>query len=104
VVAAESGKRAVVWSIATGQRITDLASKVGDQLILSDPADYSLVAVPADETTFALYDGKTWKAATTLPGHSARFSRDGRVLTVVEGNRPRTGEIPQAGFAYGTRL
>ena len=94
----------MVWSIATGQRITDLASKVGDQLILSDPADYSLVAVPADETTFALYDGKTWKAATTLPGHSARFSRDGRVLTVVEGNRPRTGEIPQAGFAYGTRL
>ncbi len=94
VVAAEPGNHAVVWNVVTGQRMVELPTDVGDQLILNESADYSLVAAPADETTFALYDGKTWKALTTLPGTGARFSRDGKVLTAMQGDKVRQWDVP----------
>ena len=94
VIAAESGKRAVVWRATTGQRIDELSYEVSDQLVLSNSADYSLVAVPIDEVSFALYNGKTWKKVATLPGSGARFSDDGRVLTAVEGNKILQWTVP----------
>jgi WD40 repeat protein len=94
VVAAEPGKPAVVWNVATGQRITELPGDVGDQLTLNDSADHSLVAVPADETTFTVYDAKTWKPVSTLPGAGARFSRDGQVLTASDGEKVRQWSVP----------
>jgi hypothetical protein len=46
------------------------------------------------EATFVLYDGKTWKTVTKLPGSSARFSRDGTVLTATEGDKVRLWSVP----------
>jgi WD40 repeat protein len=94
VVAAEPGKRPVVWNVASGRRMTELPSAVGDQVMMSASADQSLVALQGDETSFALYDGKTWKPTATLPGSGARFSRDGAVLTATEENRVRQWSVP----------
>ena len=94
VVAAEPGKRAVVWNVTTGQHMTELSSEVGDQVLLSHSADQSLVTLQADEATFVLYDGKTWKTVTRLTGSSARFSRDGTVLTATEGDKVRQWNVP----------
>ena len=94
VVAAEPGKRAVVWSVATGQRISELSSEVGDQVLLSGSADHSLVALQTDQTSFTVFDAKTWKTVIQLPGSGARFSRDGRVLTAMHGNYVRQWSIP----------
>jgi hypothetical protein len=41
-----------------------------------------------------LYDGKTWKTVTKLPGSSARFSRDGTVLMATEGDKVRQWSVP----------
>lgn len=94
VVAAEPGKHAVVWRVATGQRTSELSSEVGDQVLLSFSADRSLVVFQTEQNSFALYDAKTWKIARNLPGSNARFSRDGKVLSAVDGNNIRQWNIP----------
>ena len=95
VVAAEPGKRAVVWDVATGRRLSELPAEVGDDLRLSESADHSLIVIPAaDESTFAIYDTNTWKALPTLPGTAAQISRDGKVLTVAEGAKVRQWSLP----------
>jgi len=94
VVAAEPGKHAIVWSVATGLRVAELSVDAGDQLQLSQTSDRSLVAVPAGETSFAVYDGKSWALRATLPGTGARFSRDGKVLTAIADNEVRQWSVP----------
>jgi len=95
VVAAEREKRAVVWDVTTGQRVIELTPDVGDDVILGESADRSLVVIPAaDESTFALYDAKTWKTLPALPGTNARVSRDGSVLTAIEGGNVRQWSLP----------
>lgn len=97
VVAAELDKRAVVWDVATGKRVVELPVDniyEYERFNLSDSADHSLVAVPAGENSFSLYDGNTWKVRVTLPGTEARFSRNGGVITARDGNKLRQWSVP----------
>ncbi len=95
VVAAERGTTASVWDVATGKRVADLSGEVGDELILGESSDHSVFAIPAaDESTFTLYDMKTWKALPPLPGTNARISRDGTVMSAIEGDKIRQWTFP----------
>src|SRR6185436_11175886 len=58
-------------------------------------SDHSVVAIPAaDDSTFTLYDAKTWKALPALPGANARISGDGSVLTAVQQDKIRQWTLP----------
>ncbi|HEY7163557.1 MAG TPA: TIR domain-containing protein [Candidatus Binatia bacterium] len=94
VVAAEPGKKAVVWGAADGRRIGEIAVTVGDQLLLSRSPDHSLAVFQNDESMFTVYDSATWKPLRRMPGSQARFSRDGRSLTAVDGQTVRQWIIP----------
>jgi WD40 repeat protein len=96
VVAAERGKAASVWDVVTGQRLAELGTEVGDEeLILGESSDHSVVAIPApDDSTFTLYDTKTWKALPALPGAHLRISGDGSVLTAVQDDKIRQWILP----------
>ncbi len=95
VIAGERAKQAAVWDVDTGRRVMDLPVEVYDDLRTAESVDHSLVMIPAsDDKTFTLYDSKTWKPLPSLPGRSARFSGDGKVLTAIEGERVRQWSLP----------
>jgi WD40 repeat protein len=97
VVAAERGKPASVWDVATGKRVADLSGTVRDDLMLGESADHSVVAIPVEAEEglpFILYDTTTWKPLPPLAGTDAHISRDGTVLTAVQGDKIRQWTLP----------
>ena len=94
-VADEPNKTASVWDVATGQRVADLPTEVGEELRMGQSSDSSIIVIPfADGSSYTLYETKTWKSLPSLPGTDARISRDGKVLTAVDGNKVRQWTLP----------
>jgi WD40 repeat protein len=98
VIAAEAGKRASVWSVGAGKKVSELPFEAGDRLMISQSPDRAMVALQSadymNEPNFTVYDGNTWRPVATLQGGGARFSRDGKVLTAVEGRKIRQWFVP----------
>lgn len=95
VIAAEPGKRPVVWSVDQGERRGELPVDADDRLAaVSVSSRLSLISLPADQTSFALYDANTLKPLISLPGVDPRFSRNGKVLTASEGKTIRQWDLP----------
>jgi WD40 repeat protein len=95
VIAGETGKQATVWDFVTGRRVTDLPGEVAYDRRPVQFTDHPVVIIPAaDDGSFTLYDGKTWKSLASRPGRNARISRDGKILTAIEGDRVRQWSLP----------
>lgn len=95
IVIAEQGEPASVWDVTTNRRIADLPSVVENEFSLDQPTDSSVVGIAAaDESSFTLYDTKSWKALPALQGANARISRDGRVISAVDGDKIQQWILP----------
>ena len=96
IIADDGDKPATVWDVSTGQRVTELAAgNVSRELIVGDSADPPVLVIPApDDSGFTLYDVKTGKALSSLPGTNPRISRDGKILTALQGGQIKQWALP----------
>jgi len=95
VIVAEPGKPLTGWNVETGERRDELPIEAGDSLDSISVAEaHSLFVSRAEENSFALYDAKTLKARSKLQGSHPRFSRDGKILTALNGKSVRQWHVP----------
>ena len=96
IIADDGDKPSIVWDVNTGQRVTELpAGNVSRELIVSDSADPPVLAIPApDGASFTLYNVKTGQAVASLPGTDAKISRDGKILTALQGDQIKQWALP----------
>lgn len=95
VIASDGIKPGSVLDLSSGKRVTDGVGEVSNDIIAQESADHSVAIIPApDDKSFTLYDSQKWTPLPALNGRNARVSRDGKVLTAIDGEQVRQWSLP----------
>jgi WD40 repeat protein len=76
---------AAVWDSATGRLLALIPLQLSGQVQPNSSPDGARVALPADDTHFAVYDTNNWRSLAVLEGQQPMFTADGRLLVSLAG-------------------